>query len=462
MREKIKNLAEWSTAYINNLPDSSFAYIKPGEKDSSGKTTPRSNRYLPYKGPDGKTIDPPHLRNALSRLPQVKGVPSGVLAAAKKELEAALKKANTKESVENLSAEEIIGKIDISEGWTDLEGETFEESFACDLGEATYDESSHVAKNIQILGPVSKNNRRYPASVQKEAIPLFEGSKAYLNHQPPNQMREARRVEDMIGHYQNVAVSNDGKMTGDLHLIPDKKVVKEHVIPILKDKNASKLVGNSIVARGQMSKGSDGVYDVEKIIGVRSVDMVSEPATTSGMFSENLTEGISTEEHDMALDLKALTFDQLKESRPDLLEAFQAQKSQDEEVKQLKAKLVDTEQKLVEADKKNAESDQRELKRERDAKVETAIREAKLPDAFRYEKDSTVIKSHVRSIVERCASDEEMAKLIEDWESSFADIKVPVVVKAEEKPISREKKVLTETAEVDDKAIDSLYEAIAA
>jgi len=60
----------WSTAYMNNLPDGSFLYIAPGgSKDSEGKTTPRSLRYFPYKDAGGK-IDLPHLRNALSRIPQ--------------------------------------------------------------------------------------------------------------------------------------------------------------------------------------------------------------------------------------------------------------------------------------------------------------------------------------------------------------------------------------------------------
>jgi hypothetical protein len=62
--------AQWKTAYINDLPDECFAVIKPGgKKDEDGKTVPRSLRYLPYKGADGK-IDRPHLRNALARLPQ--------------------------------------------------------------------------------------------------------------------------------------------------------------------------------------------------------------------------------------------------------------------------------------------------------------------------------------------------------------------------------------------------------
>jgi HK97 family phage major capsid protein/HK97 family phage prohead protease len=62
--------AAWTAAYINDLPDSSFAYIEPGgTKDDEGKTTPRSLRHFPYKDASG-TVDLPHLRNALARAPQ--------------------------------------------------------------------------------------------------------------------------------------------------------------------------------------------------------------------------------------------------------------------------------------------------------------------------------------------------------------------------------------------------------
>ena len=54
--------AAMSTASINDLPDSAFAYIEPGgTKDASGKTTPRSKRHFPVH-------DAAHTRNALARL----------------------------------------------------------------------------------------------------------------------------------------------------------------------------------------------------------------------------------------------------------------------------------------------------------------------------------------------------------------------------------------------------------
>jgi hypothetical protein len=63
-------LATWTAAFINDLPDNAFAVVLPGgEKDADGKTTPRSLRKLPHHG-QGGGIDLPHLRNALARLPQ--------------------------------------------------------------------------------------------------------------------------------------------------------------------------------------------------------------------------------------------------------------------------------------------------------------------------------------------------------------------------------------------------------
>ncbi len=84
--------SEWSTAQVNDLPDSSFAYVEPGgSKDGDSKTTPRSLRHLPYKGTDGKP-DAPHVRNALAQLSQTdipdsaKDEAHGKLSAAAKEL----------------------------------------------------------------------------------------------------------------------------------------------------------------------------------------------------------------------------------------------------------------------------------------------------------------------------------------------------------------------------------------
>jgi len=75
---------EWTTEYINNLPDSAFAVIgEGGKKDDQGKTVPRSLRHLPHHNADG-SLDLPHLRNALARMNQIE--PASLQAEAKRHL----------------------------------------------------------------------------------------------------------------------------------------------------------------------------------------------------------------------------------------------------------------------------------------------------------------------------------------------------------------------------------------
>lgn len=104
-------LAEWTTAFINDLPDSSFAYIAPGgKKDDTNKTAPRSLRKLPYKDADGK-VDMPHLRNALSRLPQ-SDIPESEQAAIKAKLQKILDAENAKLSEHLTFTSEVVALND--------------------------------------------------------------------------------------------------------------------------------------------------------------------------------------------------------------------------------------------------------------------------------------------------------------------------------------------------------------
>lgn len=105
-----KNMATWTTKFINNLPDSSFAFILPGGfKDKSGKTIPRSNRLLPYKDENGNP-DAAHVRNALSRLPQSE-VPKSKQPDVKKMLQNVLDKLNAKNASENLIGVDRLSKL---------------------------------------------------------------------------------------------------------------------------------------------------------------------------------------------------------------------------------------------------------------------------------------------------------------------------------------------------------------
>jgi len=90
VNREVIQLAEWTVAFINSLPDGDFAYVEPGEKDSEGKTIPRSKRHLPYKSHG--TVDAAHLRNALARLP-VTSLSAEAKAKARSKLEAAARSA---------------------------------------------------------------------------------------------------------------------------------------------------------------------------------------------------------------------------------------------------------------------------------------------------------------------------------------------------------------------------------
>jgi HK97 family phage prohead protease len=75
-------MAEWDTAYVNDLPDSAFLLVRPGgRKDADGKTVPRNLRSFPVRNAAGE-VDPAHLRNALARIPQASTLTAGQRAAA--------------------------------------------------------------------------------------------------------------------------------------------------------------------------------------------------------------------------------------------------------------------------------------------------------------------------------------------------------------------------------------------
>jgi len=114
-----EELAKWDRAFINNLPDTAFAIILPGgEKDESGKTTPRSLRKLPHHNANVKSstennsVDLPHLRNALARLEQT-DMSSGQISKARSHLEAHAKAlkvgefANSQEEILVQNTEEV-------------------------------------------------------------------------------------------------------------------------------------------------------------------------------------------------------------------------------------------------------------------------------------------------------------------------------------------------------------------
>ena len=347
----------------------------------------------------------------------------------------------------------------LAEAWKDLPGETFTETFALSLSETKIEKNNGnaILRNVVVLGPTSSNGRIYPLETQQKAVPLFEGTKAYLNHPRLNEMSEPRDVEDLIGEHKNVRVI-EGRTISDMHLV-DTPLVRDYVLPIAESK--SHLFGNSIVARGKMTKSDKGMV-VEEILAVRSVDLVAEPATTSNLFAES--KQFSAEED---MELKSLTLDQLKKDRPDLFEAvsttltaeLEAKSAREAETKALKDKVAILEVRVTEQEKSVLERDQKiatheleKAKAQKDSLVEGLFKAAKIPDRVKYtEKDGVKsINPHFRSLMERCQDETEMKELVRTWEETYR-----------QGPISEEKRLnFGGNGNVSDEATSHLYRAL--
>ena len=79
-------LAEvWDKKYVNNLPDMAFAIVTSIKKVKIRKL-PHHNKSVKSSA-ENESVDLSHLRNALARVNQVKGVPSHLAAKAKIHLE---------------------------------------------------------------------------------------------------------------------------------------------------------------------------------------------------------------------------------------------------------------------------------------------------------------------------------------------------------------------------------------
>lgn len=399
--------AKLTQAAVNDLPDSSFAYISPGgSKDDNGKTVPRSLRHLPYKSADG-SIDKAHLRNALARLDQT-DIPAAAKATARKKLIAAAKQAGIgdydKESID----------LDLSviteSGWDALEGETIGESFTFELQESSFDAKNLIIKNTTLLGPISLNKRRYSEDVQQDAVALFEGVKAYMNH-PPIGSVEPRDLRDSIGTHHNVHVK-EGKTYSDLHLL-NNATVKDYILPILESKQTH-IAGNSIVARVVLERAKDGFDDVTKIIKVRSVDMVTEPGTTTGLFESHTPAAMQED----TMDLKTLTVEQLRTERADLIEALLADHKHAEKLTGLETQVTALTQEAAEKDRKLAEYEVKETARARAQLISDLVATMKAPDAFKYDlhEGKKIIRGTLLRVLERCQTQADMETAVSEWE----------------------------------------------
>lgn len=142
-----------------------------------------------------------------------------------------------------------------------------------------------VIQRAKLLGPVSANKNSdgtqnvYTLEARREALPKYEGVRINVDHRKPGEARAPRSIRDGIGVARGVTAEVEGTF-GDLHLSPSHPLT-EHVV--WSAENAPSSLGLSHAANGMgLVEGKNCL--IQKITAVESVDLVSDPATTRGLF----------------------------------------------------------------------------------------------------------------------------------------------------------------------------------
>jgi hypothetical protein len=149
------------------------------------------------------------------------------------------------------------------------------------LSAAKLDRENRIIRDTVLITKLSSNGggRVYEPLALQQIARLAEGMPAYLNHTTPDKAFKARPVEEMLGKHKNVRydAAND-RVLSDLHILEHQA---DFVFSVAQDLGDQ--VGNSVVSKGQVVM-EGGKEHVKQIVALRSGDLVSDPATTRGLF----------------------------------------------------------------------------------------------------------------------------------------------------------------------------------
>ncbi|MFA6244225.1 MAG: hypothetical protein WC655_25000 [Candidatus Hydrogenedentales bacterium] len=141
------------------------------------------------------------------------------------------------------------------------------------------DAEGGVLRGVRIIGRVSLNGREYTPAALTKAKGMYEGRVVNFDHPDRSKPTAERSVSSRFGWLQGVHEANDG-LEGDLYYLKTHPMAGQVVEAAQRNPG---LFGLSHNADGRIVK-RDGKTLVEEIIGVRSVDLVADPATTKSLF----------------------------------------------------------------------------------------------------------------------------------------------------------------------------------
>ncbi|HSE46256.1 MAG TPA: hypothetical protein VLA89_13090 [Gemmatimonadales bacterium] len=148
---------------------------------------------------------------------------------------------------------------------------------------ANINRALNVIEGTTLIGPHSSNGtnrkRRYSDGALKKIASMAEGLPGYLNHVKPEDAFKPRDVRDLAVRHRNVRFDAATQtVKSDMYVLPEHASLVFGLAEQFGDH-----IGNSLVSRGliQMEGDTEVVTD---IVQVRSADLVTDPASTKGLF----------------------------------------------------------------------------------------------------------------------------------------------------------------------------------
>ena len=146
------------------------------------------------------------------------------------------------------------------------------------------DATAGIIYGVKLLGRNSRNGREYSENAMRDAVPMYEGKKVYVDHPTRETMQDDRKFGDWAGVIRNPRYES-GAVYGDIHLRQKSRHYDELIEAAERFNSA---FGLSHVADGE-SRMRGGIEVIESITDVFSVDIVTDPATTAGLFESATT-----------------------------------------------------------------------------------------------------------------------------------------------------------------------------
>ncbi|MDR0328524.1 MAG: hypothetical protein LBI05_09545 [Planctomycetaceae bacterium] len=174
----------------------------------------------------------------------------------------------------------------------------------CTAGSAVrIDRDAGVIFGVKIIGCESRNGRHYPNDTLRNAIPLYENSKVNLDH-PDGDPRKSRSYQARFGMIRNVQLRENDGLFADFWFNPKHSLAEQ----LLWDaEHAPENVGFSHNVEAVVKRQQSTAL-VEKIVAVRSVDLVADPAATQGLFESVATPAITLEQVERLIEERLQQF----------------------------------------------------------------------------------------------------------------------------------------------------------